>query len=757
MPTEQERFQIHVQLRGARKAAAQLGSVRNAFAAMNQKVTAMGESLDRGTKKAGAFRQSLTIMRKSIVGLAGASSVFLAIGLGKSALDFEDSMARVRATLTGSDGFNEQMFGRLTDAAMLWGERSRFSSGEVAEGVRELAAAGFKAQEILDSLGGTTDLAGASAISMGEAAGIQASLIRQFGFEANQAGMVADTLTKAVNEGSAELDDLANSFRYIGPIAKEFGTDFQDVVALLEVLGQRGIKGDKAGRALRMGFVRLVGQNRNTKKGLKAMGIDPDDVYTDQGILPLPELLDMLSEKYNEMGGGPKAQKALSQIFGTEALAQWIIAIKNSGKPLDEMTDKIKDSKGAARDFGRIMMETISGGLDEFVNSIQNLVTRGAISVSPQLQAALTSAKNFVNSLSDSQSEARKTLRPLLEGVKNLAIVFMAVAAGALPPLIEGLRLLLAPLIPLNPILKLLADHTDLVTLAVGGLVTGLVVYKAMMIGRNGVIELTKKWKNRQRLLNIVMGAHPFYRLVAVGIALFYIFKKLYNENETFRNAVQATGAWFVKVWGKATEIFSSAVGFMRSNWKMFLSGFANPVRIAISSIVSHFKRMKDAFVAAGKGIKSFWDSVINMFKSAPGKFVSFGRDMGKSLINAMIRMINSGLNKINSALSFTIPVPMGPDITVDAPDVPQIPELASGGQVRTGGTTIVGENGAEVLNLPAGSRVTPLSAPPSLSLNNLATAAGSESGNITVPVYLDGREIARAVHNQVQKRQARR
>lgn len=55
---------------------------------------------------------------------------------------------------------------------------------------------------------------------------------------------------------------------------------------------------------------------------------------------------------------------------------------------------------------------------------------------------------------------------------------------------------------------------------------------------------------------------------------------------------------------------------------------------------------------------------------------------------------------------------------------------LADGGTITMPGTVLVGERGPELLTLPRGAQVTPLD------------RAG---GTIVVPVYLDGREIARA------------
>lgn len=77
-----------------------------------------------------------------------------------------------------------------------------------------------------------------------------------------------------------------------------------------------------------------------------------------------------------------------------------------------------------------------------------------------------------------------------------------------------------------------------------------------------------------------------------------------------------------------------------------------------------------------------------------------------KMPINAIIGLLNSaidGFNKIQ--IPDWVPVVGGKGL-----NIPQIPMLAKGGDVKESGTVLVGENGPEFLSLPAGARVTPLS-----------------------------------------------
>lgn len=88
-------------------------------------------------------------------------------------------------------------------------------------------------------------------------------------------------------------------------------------------------------------------------------------------------------------------------------------------------------------------------------------------------------------------------------------------------------------------------------------------------------------------------------------------------------------------------------------------------------------------------------------------------------VINGLISGVTSGVNKVIDALNkLEIPVPdwvtekWGIDdfgFNIKKISTYQIPLLEDGGTVLEGGRVVVGERGAELLDLPAGARVTPL------------------------------------------------
>ena len=71
-----------------------------------------------------------------------------------------------------------------------------------------------------------------------------------------------------------------------------------------------------------------------------------------------------------------------------------------------------------------------------------------------------------------------------------------------------------------------------------------------------------------------------------------------------------------------------------------------------------------------------------------------FTLGLAKDIINAISGFINDNLiDPFNDLLEFTIPIPVLPDIHVNPPDIPRIPELAKGGIVRGQQLALLGDN----------------------------------------------------------------
>jgi hypothetical protein len=172
--------------------------------------------------------------------------------------------------------------------------------------------------------------------------------------------------------------------------------------------------------------------------------------------------------------------------------------------------------------------------------------------------------------------------------------------------------------------------------------------------------------------------------------------------------------------------------------------------------------------VIRGKVVAAFtW--IFTQLGKLSGKFLTFGAKLGdflfigmkEKIVKAFTGMVGmaAGIGRgiadwLNANTPFGNQIDLGPLHF-------KIPELASGGTITSGGYTLVGERGPEILRLPTGAGVAPMrparasSAVPNVGGVDGPSMAGAMF-HFEIPVKVSNREIGRAVGDYVAERTAR-
>ncbi len=216
----------------------------------------------------------------------------------------------------------------------------------------------------------------------------------------------------------------------------------------------------------------------------------------------------------------------------------------------------------------------------------------------------------------------------------------------------------------------------------------------------------TKVWTAGQWLLNAALLANPI-GLIVVGIAALIAIVVLVATKTRFFQTVWAAA------WGAIKGAFSGVFGFIKSNWPLLLAILTGPIGLAVLAISKNWNAIKAGAVALKNGIVSAMSGVANIL-TAPFR----------NAYNTIMSLINGIKSAINSVKSLG-----GGLVGKVGGAVGKIPGLASGGTVTSGGLTMVGERGPEILNLRAGSQVIPLA------------RGGSGGGNARVTFDFTGAE----------------
>ncbi|MER5355712.1 phage tail tape measure protein [Kitasatospora sp. NPDC002551] len=224
---------------------------------------------------------------------------------------------------------------------------------------------------------------------------------------------------------------------------------------------------------------------------------------------------------------------------------------------------------------------------------------------------------------------------------------------------------------------------------------------------------------------NAAMAANPVGLIIIAVVALVAAVVLLWQRSETFRDIV--TGAWRV-VWSGIKFVWD----WVSQNWPLLLGILTGPIGWAVLAITRNWDSIK-----AGASM------VLDFLTSLPGKVGAGFAALGEILVAPFrwgFNQIGSLWNRTAGRLSFTLPSWI-PGVGGQGFSMPKIPMLAQGGHITGAGTVLVGEAGPELLSLPGGATVTPLSR---------AAAGGGGTVRVVIDVTGADTEMRRMLRNMV-------
>lgn len=208
--------------------------------------------------------------------------------------------------------------------------------------------------------------------------------------------------------------------------------------------------------------------------------------------------------------------------------------------------------------------------------------------------------------------------------------------------------------------------------------------------------------------------------VAALGPAL-VVIAKLINAVKVITSVVKLMNLAFLA--NPITLVIAAIAVLGLLLWK-----YRDQIKEWIGNVVNWFKGLGEKLSAP---FQKFKDFISNIFKGV--------LNIVKSYVNMMIGMwekvINGPMNAANTLIRVANKVP-----GVNIPLLPtvSIPRLADGGDITRGGTVMVGEEGPEYLNLPAGARVTPLDKAGTTNITMNVTVQGGNFDEERLAAALD-------------------
>ena len=197
----------------------------------------VGDSAQRSTRGLLGASRAMEVTRAASMALATGLGV-AAFGIMKVGSDYVDSLNKIQALTGAGNATMKRAAETLEGNASVYAKMGQ-TTGDAAKGVVELTKAGLSLDKSLKSATATMILAKAGEMETGEAATFVSNTLNTFSLKAKDAGRVVDILANAANKSSADVSDLAETMKYVGPIAAQSGVSVQELGGLMAELDFR--------------------------------------------------------------------------------------------------------------------------------------------------------------------------------------------------------------------------------------------------------------------------------------------------------------------------------------------------------------------------------------------------------------------------------------------------------------------------------------------------------------------------------------
>lgn len=366
-----------------------------------------------------------TVASVAAVG-AAAIATSTAISSINTAADFESKMSAVAAK---TEAANSEMKA-LTQTAITLGAQSSLSASETAIAMDELAAKGLNAEQIISAMPGIIASAEASGEDLALVSDVVTSAINAYGMSAKEASRVADIMSMSANKTAAGVADLGYAFKYAAPVGKTLKIEIEELAAATGILVDKGLAGEQAGTALRMALVRLSSPPKAAQKALNALNISATD--SKGNFKSLSALTADWTKSTAKLSDTQKVQYA-STIFGTEAATAMLSLFEGGPAKIDEMTESLKNSGGAAAEAAAIMKDNFAGAKEQMSGAFESAQIAFATPILPVLQDIFNAAGTLIEDNMVIFENAGQTVANTLE---NIAMPFL-MTSEPVKPVIE--------------------------------------------------------------------------------------------------------------------------------------------------------------------------------------------------------------------------------------------------------------------------------------------------------------------------------
>lgn len=443
------------------------------------------------------------VIQKSVQGLKQ-----LANAVYEAGTDFDSAMSKVQAV----SGASAEDIEKLTAKAKEMGEITKFSATESAEALNYMAMAGWKTEDMLNGLEGIMNLAAASGSDLATTSDIVTDALTAMGYSAGDAGRLADVMAAASSNANTNVEMMGATFQYAATVAGSLGYSMEDVAVATGLMANAGIKGEKAGTALRSIMQRLATDTGGAATAMHEMGVET--VNADGTMRPLSDVMADLRKAMGKLTDEQKTATAKT-IAGTEAMGGLLAIVNATETDYDKLTAAVKNSTGAAEKMAATMQDNVGGKMTLLKSQLEGIYLTIWKKVEPIISKTIDSISRSLKTVDWDKfgDEAGKALEGVANGFKWLLDNKEAV--------INGLKLMLAAfaVAKIASFTKALSENLGVTALVTNAQKAAAASATAQAAAQTTATAATTAGSTAMQIFNGVLSANPIGLVItALGL-----------------------------------------------------------------------------------------------------------------------------------------------------------------------------------------------------------------------------------------------
>lgn len=279
-------------------------------------------------------------------------------------IDFESQMAKTGA-IAGATG---EAFEELEAKARELGSTTRYSATEVAEAMEYMGMAGWNNTEILAGLESVLNLATVSGMDLGKASDFVTDGLTALNMEAKDAAYMVDLLAAASTSSNTTVDQMQRAFTNCAPVAGTLGITMKDLSIALGLMADKGVKGAKAGTALKNLMANMSAPTKEQLAYIKEFNLEgaQQDIVNGRLVDGLKKFKAALADL------SPQQQNAIIKtIAGREALSGISALLNTTEADLADLEKAMNECSGSAAEMAENFDDTVKGALLGLASAMQ--------------------------------------------------------------------------------------------------------------------------------------------------------------------------------------------------------------------------------------------------------------------------------------------------------------------------------------------------------------------------------------------------